>query len=316
MRRMPAMLDLDHSAQLLRLVAEPTRLRLLLLLGEEALSVAEITAVTQLTQSRISTHLARLREAGLVSDERIQGSARYRVAPADWPSDFAPLWTLLSERVDDDQIARDRERAEEIVRRRSHAGGWAESVAGRMERQYSPGRTWEAMSRSVIECVRFGQVLDIGSGDGVLAELLCERSARFTCLDLSPAVIEAARRRLADQPNVDYRIGDMHALPFASTVFDSVFMLHALSYSAAPRAALAEAARVLAPGGRLVVATIAEHEHAATVAAYDHVNLGFRPEQIGDWLEATGLVVDACAVRARERHPPYFRLITASATKR
>ena len=310
------MLDLDHSAQLLRLLAEPTRLRLLLLLGEEALSVAEITSVTQLTQSRISTHLARLREAGLVYDERAGAGARYRVEPSHWPSDFAPLWQLLSERVDDDQIARDRERAAEIVRRRSRVGGWAESVAGRMERQYSPGRTWEAISRSIIECVSFGRVLDVGSGDGVLAELLCEHAAQFTCLDLSPGVIEAARQRLADRANVDFQVGDMHALPFADGVFDSVFMLHALSYSADPASAVAEAARVITPGGRLVVATIAEHEHAATVAAYDHVNLGFQPPQIAAWLSEAGLSVDACAERARERHPPYFRLITASATLR
>lgn len=310
------MLDLDHSSALLRLVAEPTRLRLLLLLGHEALTVAELTSVTQLTQSRISTHLSRLREAGLVIDGAGAGSNRYRVDAGQWPRDFAPLWRLLCERVDDAQLARDRERAAEIVRRRSHGGGWAESVAGRMERQYSPGRTWEAVSRSIIECVEFGEVLDIGSGDGVLAELLCERCRGFTCLDLSPAVIRAARRRLAAYPNVAFEVGDMHRLPYEDGVFDQVFMLHGLSYSAAPATALAEAGRVLRPGGRLVVATIARHEHAATVAAFDHVNLGFLPDEIAAWLADAGLSVRDCAERARERHPPYFRLITASADKR
>ncbi|RJS93163.1 methyltransferase domain-containing protein [Salinisphaera sp. Q1T1-3] len=310
------MLDLEYSSHLLRLLAEPTRLRLLLLLGHESLTVAELTSVTQLTQSRISTHLARLREAGLVLDEGVAGSNRYRVDAKRWPHDLLPLWNLLSERVDDAQIAQDRERAAEIVRRRSLRGSWAESVAGRMERQYSPGRTWEAVSRSIIECVEFGNVLDIGSGDGLLAELLCARCQRFTCLDLSPAVIEAARQRLAPYPNVDFKVGDMHALPFAEAAFDQVFMLHGLSYSADPAQALAEAGRVLRPGGRVVVATIARHEHAATVAAYDHVNLGFTPDEIADWLAGAGLVIRDCDERARERHPPYFRLITASADKR
>lgn len=307
------MLNLVDSSQILRLLAEPTRLRLLLLLGHEPLSVAELTAVTQLTQSRISSHLARLREAGLVADG---GSGnRYTVDASCWPRDMQPLWRLLSERVDDRQLAQDRERAAEIVRRRATRGGWAESVAGRMERQYSPGRTWEAMSRSLIELLALGDVLDIGSGDGVLAELVSSRATHFTCLDLSEAVIDAARKRLAHRPNVGFRVGDMHTLPFADACFDQVFMLHALSYSAQPARALAEAARVLRRGGRMVVATIAKHDHAATVAAYDHVNLGFTTAEIEEWLTANGLAVDDCAARSRERQPPYFRLITASAAK-
>lgn len=309
------MLDLNDSSQLLRLLAEPTRLRLLLLLGHEPLSVAELTSVTQLTQSRISTHLARLREAGLVMDGGVGGGNRYTVDATHWPRDLRPLWRLLSERIDDAQLARDRERATEIIRRRATRGGWAESVAGRMERQYSPGRTWEAVSRSMIELLDLGNVLDIGSGDGVLAELVSPCARHFTCLDLSQAVIEAARHRLADRPNVGFEVGDMHALPWPKAVFDQVFMLHALSYSAQPAVALGEGARVLHSGGRIVVATIARHEHEATVAAYDHVNLGFTPAQIRGWLEQAGLTVRDCAERCRERRPPYFRLITASADK-
>jgi ArsR family transcriptional regulator len=184
-----------------------------------------------------------------------------------------------------------------------------------MERQYSPGRTWEAMSRALIELLDLGAVLDIASGDGVLAELLARRAASVTCLDYSQTVIAAARKRLAAQGNVDFQVGDMHALPFAAARFDQVFLLHALTYSHTPATALAEAARVLRPGGRLTLATIARHEHAATVAAYDHVNLGFEVEQIATWLRAAGLTVHDCALRAREPQPPYFRLITASAGK-
>ncbi len=115
------MLDLNDSSQLLRLLAEPTRLRLLLLLGHEPLSVAELTSVTQLTQSRISSHLARLREAGLVVDGGLGGGNRYTVDATRWPRDLRPLWGLLSERIDDAQLAQDRERATEIVRRRNRA---------------------------------------------------------------------------------------------------------------------------------------------------------------------------------------------------
>lgn len=309
------MLDLEDSSQLLRLLAEPTRLRLLLLLGHEPLTVAELTSVTRLTQSRISSHLARLRKAGLVVDGGPDNDNRYTVDARFWPRDMRSLWQLLSERIDDTQLARDRERATEIVRQRAVSGGWAESVAGRMERQYSPGRTWEAMSRSLIEMLDLGHTLDIGSGDGALAELLSSHTQHFTCLDFSEAVIEAARHRLADRRNVSFKVGDMHDLPWTQDSFDQVFMLHTLSFSHQPAQAIHEAARVLRRGGRLVLATIAEHEHAATVAAYDHVNLGFHPDRLQAWLQAAGLHVRECAIRSREQHPPYFRLITAGADK-
>ncbi len=309
------MLDLNHSAHLLRLLAEPTRLRLLLLLMDESLTVAELTSVTRLTQSRVSSHLARLREAALVQDQPVGNANLYSVDVKSWQAHIRPVWGALVDQLDDAQLHRDRERAAEIVRRRSQRAGWAESVAGRMERQYSPGRTWEAMAGALIELLELGDVLDIASGDGVLAELLCRRARRVTCLDRSVAVIDAARERLACRGNVDFEVGDMHALPLPDARSDQVFLLHALSYSRAPEAAVAEAARVMRPGGRLIMATIARHDHHATVAGYDHVNLGFDIEQLRSWITDAGLAVLSCAISAREPQPPYFRVITASAQK-
>lgn len=309
------MLNLDHSTYLLRLLAEPTRLRLLLLLGEESLTVAEMTAVTQLSQSRISSHLARLREADLVYDRAVANTNLYSVDTQNWAADIRPIWGALVDQLDDVQLHRDRERAAEIVRRRSQHTGWAESVAGRMERQYSPGRTWEAMAAALIELLTLGDVLDIASGDGVLADLLRGRARSVTCLDRSEAVIAAARRRLARRGNVSFEIGDMHALPFADAAFDQVFLLHAMTYSHNPETAINEAARVLRRGGRLILATLARHEHEATVSAYDHVNLGFETDEITTWLTDAGLEVLTCDITARELQPPYFRVITASAGK-
>lgn len=309
------MLDLADSTQLLRLLAEPTRLRLLLLLIDQPMTVAELTSVTQLTQSRVSSHLARLREAELVQDRAVANARFYSVDVKHWQQELRPLWGALIDTLDDAVVRRDREHGAAIVRQRAARSSWVESVAGSMERQYSPGRTWEAMSRSLIELLELGDVLDIASGDGVLAELLCRRARHVTCLDRSDAVIDAARRRLAGEPNLTFKIGNMHALPFDDDNFDQVFLLHALSYSATPRNALSEAARVLRPGGRLTLATIGRHEHASTVAAYDHVNLGFEVDLLHQWLTASGLTVLDCAERAREPQPPYFRLITASADK-
>lgn len=309
------MFDLNNSTQLLRLLAEPTRLRLLLLLTAESLTVAELTSVTQLSQSRISSHLARLREARLVHDKAVGNTNLYSVDTQHWNMEIRPIWGALIDQLDDVQLHRDRERAAEIVRRRSQHTGWAESVAGRMEKQYSPGRTWEAMAASLIELLELGDVLDVASGDGVLTELLCRRAHSVTCLDRSEPVIAAAQRRLAKRGNVEFQVGDMHAMPFDNNTFDQVFLLHALTYSRAPETAMQEAARVLRPGGRLIVATLARHEHEATVAAYDHVNMGFDPAELSRWLSDSGLQVLSCGTTARELQPPYFRIITASAAK-
>lgn len=309
------MLDLDYGTALLRLLGEPTRLRLLLLLETEALSVAELTAITGLAQSRISSHLARLRQAGLVSDERAGNATFYRADPARFPPYMRQLWGTLLDNLDDIQVARDAERAAEIVRRRGARSSWVESVAGRMERQYSPGRTWEATARTLIGLLKLGDVLDLASGDGVLTELLAGRAQTVTCLDINPTVIDAGRKRLADHGNVRFQQGDMHALPYAGASFDQVFLMHALSYTRRAAAVISEAARVLRPGGKLALATLRRHRHRATVSAFDHVNLGFEPEQLRRWSERAGLIVDTCDVGCRENRPPYFEVIGLIANK-
>lgn len=308
-------LDLDDGSQLLRLLGEPTRLRLLMLLEAASLTVAELTAATGLTQSRVSTHLARLRRAGLVGNQRADKAVLLTVDPDQFEPQARQLWGVLADHLDDPLVQRDRERALEIIRRREHHPSWVESAAGRMERQYSPGRTWEATARALSALPEFGDVLDVGCGDGVLAELIGAQARSVTCLDRSTKVLAAARARLARRRNITFEQGDMHALSFPSARFDQVFLMHTLTFSEAPKRAIEEAARVLRPGGALVVATLLLHRHRATVAAYDHVNLGFRPAGLRAWAEAAGLTVALAAHTSREARPPYFEVITISARK-
>jgi ArsR family transcriptional regulator len=218
-------------------------------------------------------------------------------------------------RLDDPQTRLDRERAGEVVRRRKLGQTWAESVAGRMELHYSPGRSWEATSRALMTLLKLGDVLDLASGDGVFAELIAAHAASVTCVDVSAAVIEAAQRRLAGVPNVAFHMGDMHRLPFADASFDHVFAMHSLSYSTEPARLLAEAARLLRPGGRLVVATLRRHQHEETQRAYDHMNLGLEAEELDVLLRNAGLKVEECRVTSREPRPPYFEVITALASR-
>ncbi len=307
------MLTLKQSTELCSLLADASRQRLLLLLEAHALSAAELTEITGLAQSRVSTHLSRLKAAGLVHSAKSEGAALYSAQQLGDPA--AGLWQSLRGQLDDALAGADQERAVQVLRARSKGQTWAESVAGRMERYYSPGRTWEATAHALIGVMQLGQVLDLASGDGVFAELIAPRCQQLTCVDISDTVLAAARRRLAGLSNIRLQQGDMHALPFAAASFDTVFALHALSYSAEPQAVLIEAHRVLKPNGSLIVAALAEHPHTETVRAYDHRNPGFKPEALAKLLQQAGFEVASCGVTSEETRAPYFEVLTAVARR-
>ncbi len=306
-------LSIEQSSELSRLLADPSRLRLLLLLELHALSIAELTEITGLAQSRVSTHLARLKRARLVQDQRTGGAALYALSGDG--GEAAELWSLLRERLDDPQARLDRERADEVVRARKSGQTWAESVAGRMELHYSPGRTWEATARALIGLLSLGDVLDLASGDGVLAELLAGHARSVTCVDISAKVLAAARKRLGTHQNVSFCRADMSALPFAAAHFDHVFLMHALSYAAQPDAVLAAVAPMLRPGGRLVIASLNAHRHEVAREAYDHVNFGLSAAALRQGLEQAGLTVEFCDITSRDPRPPYFEVVTALAQR-
>ena len=148
-----------------------------------------------------------------------------------------------------------------------------------------------------------------GSGDGAIAQLVINGARSLTCLDNSERMVEAARARLGGYGNVRFCHGDMHALPFADECFDNVMIFNALTYSAEPERVLAEATRVLRPGGSMVVVCLRQHEHADIAARYDHVNLGFSQAKLRDLHEAAGLTVISLEVCTRERRKPYFEVL-------
>lgn len=310
------MLDLRTANELCRLLSDPTRVRLLALLGHEELSVAELTQVTGLSQSRVSTHLGKLREASMVQVRRHHGAAFYALHVAAMPETTRGFWQGLAQSLDDPTLARDRDHARELVLARNEEGTWADSVAGQMHRHYSPGRTWQSFTRGLVGLLELGDVVDIGSGDGVLSELIAPQARSVTCLDISAAVIEAGRRRLAHLERVTFVQGDMHAPPLPSQHFDHALLMNALTYAHDAPKVLAEAARVLKPKGRLVLSTLEAHNHPEAVAAYGHVNLGFTGPDLHTYLNEAGFEVASCETTHEETRAPHFRVITAHGTKR
>jgi SAM-dependent methyltransferase len=313
------MSSLGATSDLLGLLAEPSRVRLLALLGDNELTVNELVAVTELGQSRVSTHLGRLREAGLVRDRRAGGSTYYRMANGDLPAPARKLWSVVAADLDDAQVATDRQRCAAVLRARAEQaradGRWPDSVAGEMERHYSPGRTWEALARGLIGLCDLGDVLDAGAGDGATAQLLAPRAHSITCVDVSETLVDAARVRLAGHANVRAQVADLHALPFPDASFDQVLLLNVMTHLRAPARALAELARVLRADGRMALVTLDAHDHLDVTAAYGHVTAGFRPADVRRLLEKAGLEVEQCAVTSREKRAPQFDVVTAFAHK-
>src|SRR3954462_5858667 len=224
------LLALDSTIGWLQLFGEPTRVRLLNLVAQEELTVAELTTITELPQPRVSTPLGKLREAGLVRDRKVGASTYYSVNEETMPPAARALWKLLRSQIQDDVIDSDKKRMQQMVRARDKAQSWPDAVAGQMERYYSPGRTWEATARGLIGLLRLGDVLDAGSGDGAIAQLLAPRSKSVTCLDRSERVMAAARQRLGRERNVRFTVGDLHDLAFSDGQFDQVLLFNVLTY--------------------------------------------------------------------------------------
>ena len=307
-------MDLAAASSVLRLLADPTRVRLLALLEQEELTVAELAAVLHLAQPRVSTHLAKLKEAELVRDRRAGVSAYYR-ANHEGDEHQHLLVKSLRESIDDALLREDAARLPAVLAQRANEQGWADTVAGDMERHYSPGRTWETVARALLQLLETGDVLDIASGDGITAELLAPHARSIVCVDSSDKVVEAARKRLAGFPNVEVHRGDMHALELGAHRFDLVLMLHALTYAEQPAKAVAQAAALLRSGGRLLAVTLGRHDHRAVVEPFDHRNLGFRKEDLTSYARKAGLEVVSCARLSRERRAPHFEVISLLARK-
>jgi ArsR family transcriptional regulator len=311
-------MGLDESMEALRALTDPTRVRLLAVLDEEELTVAELQRVLDVPQSRVSTHLARLKEAGLALD-RVDGPHRYyRRAEGSMPPAARAAWATVSEQVaGDPQLERDRARRQQVLASRRGGQSWVDRVAGSLDRHYSPGRTWESLARALALTSDLGDVADLGAGDGAIAELLAPAARRIVGVDRSARMVEAGRDRLkrAQLGHVELVLGDMHAPPLEDEAFDFVLLQQSLQYAERPGEVLVQTARILRRGGRALIVTLARHDHEEVRAEYGHLHLGFTPRQLTRWVEAAGLEVVRVASAGRERRPPQFEALALSCRK-
>ncbi|WP_395375328.1 ArsR/SmtB family transcription factor [Marinicella sp. W31] len=301
--------------QLFKSLSDESRIRLVLLLEQQELTVAELSEITQLAQPRVSTHLSQLRKLDLVICRKQGVSAFYRLNHETFNNNYTNFIEMLqSHYVKHPLIIEDKHRLKLVLTQQAKSNNWFDSVAGDMERHYSPGRTWEATTRSLSCLLNLGNVLDIGSGDGVLAELLAERSASYTCVDSSKKLIEAAQRRLKDKENISYVVADMHQLN-ADPQYDCVLMLHVLTYAKDPQLAIEQAYKACSSGGKLLISTLHEHQHQEAIDVYGHLNFGFKTETLKDYCQKAGFDHIKADVTSQEQRKPYFKIVTLEAYK-
>jgi ArsR family transcriptional regulator len=302
---------LTHFVETLNLLGDESRIRLCALLRERELCVTDLVRVTGISQSRVSTHLGRLREAGFVRDRR-QGQQSFYALSADALPDTARAVLAEAVRSSDPTLEGDQRRLLELEAERR---GGLPDFADDIERYYSPGRTWQSLAAGLAGLLELGDVLDVGSGDGAAASSLAPYCRSLTCIDTNARMVESAKERLARFAHVEARVADVHELPFEAGCFDSVLMFHTLTYAEKPARALAECARVLRPGGRLVLLCLDEHRQHEITAPYGERHPGFSPRAVRDLLTKAGLVVRTAEVACRESRKPHLQVVLALATK-
>lgn len=271
--------------KLLRLLADPTRLRILAALTPEELAVNEIADALDMGQPRISNHLRLLREAGALRGRREGSWTFYRNALPERP-DGKPLWQAVEAALrGDPALEADAERRREVLERRR--------TRSRAHFRASPagGASFEigCLREEAIAALAPGgwTVVDAGCGDGYLTELLAERFARVIAVDHAPERLEAARERLAGRA-VEFRLGEVDALPVPAASADAVFYSLVLHHVPELPPVLREARRVLRPGGRVVALDLAPHDEESLRDKLGDLRLGLDPDRLVAELTAAG----------------------------
>jgi ubiquinone/menaquinone biosynthesis C-methylase UbiE/DNA-binding transcriptional ArsR family regulator len=291
----------------LKLISDPTRLRILMLLDEHGLSVAELQTLLGMGQSRISTQLSQLKAEGLVSDER-SGKSNIYTNTAD--PDLMDVARLAAAEVP--EVASDEAALRHLLRKRKDtARAYFDELAGRFGKDYVPGRSWKALAEALLKVLNFRVVADLGAGEGTLAQLLAQRAEKVIAVDLSPKMVEfgqelAVRNGLT---NLEYRIGDIESPPINDGSLDLAILSQALHHAENPQRALDAAFQTLKPGGRLIVLDLLQHSFEEAREMYADRWLGFSESDLAGMLEKAGFREIETLVADRETESPKFQTL-------
>jgi ArsR family transcriptional regulator len=295
---------------------DPTRLRILALVEEEELSVAELQEILHLGQSRISTHLAHLRRVGLVQPRR-EGKRTYYSLVKKLGRETRQILDSALLTLDEVAGAQADGAGLKLVleKRRSTAREHFNRVAGRLGKSFCPGRTWSEIGPLLAHLVPRVVVADLGAGEGWLSQLLARRAEKVIAVDNSQKMVAFGRAEAKKKgiSNLEFRLGDLAEPPIPPKSVDVVILSQALHHAANPQQAVTAAARLLRKGGRLVVLDLNRHHHDAARELYGDYWLGFSEADLREWLAAAGLREIEVQLLTPESEPPHFQPTLASA---
>jgi ArsR family transcriptional regulator len=317
MRRCIVRHSMASTLNFLRLLADPTRLRLILLLEQEELSVAELQDILGMGQSRISSHLAQLKRAGVVQDRRAGKNVYYGVTESEAQSatdaKVGELTRTLARELP--ETARDRTALKITLRKRQDkVRAYFDELAGKFGRSYVPGRSWQALAHTLITLLPAQNVADLGAGEGTLSQLLAKTAKKVIAIDNAPKMVEFGRKLAAEHglTNLEYRLGDIEDPPIDEASVDLAILSQALHHAIHPERAIAAAHRMLKDGGRLVILDLLSHQFERARELYADEWLGFSEVQLQQWLEEAGFSKIEVTVVSREKESPHFQTVFAT----
>lgn len=297
----------------LRLAGDPNRLRLMLLLEREELSVAELQEILGKGQSQISTHLAQLKQAGLVDDRRTGKNAFYRLLA---PRELMELLRRARPEVPEAEQDHDALRLA-LRRRQDKVRRYFDELAGKFGRQYMPGRSWKGIAEALLKLMPPLVIADLGAGEGTISQLMAQRAKKVIAIDNSEKMVEFGSELAKKHGirNLEYRLGELEDVPIRSATVDVAFLSQALHHARHPERALAEAWRILKPGGQIAILDLNRHHFEEAREIYADLWLGFTELEIERYLKGAGFRNVETAIVHREQEPPYLETVLATGEK-
>ena len=311
---------MSSTLNFLRLLADPTRLRLILLLEQEELSVAELQDIMGLGQSRISSHLAQLKRAGVVADRRAGKNVYYALSETNGQNATRAKVSELTRALAREfpETKRDRTALKVALRKRQDkARAYFDELAGKFGRSYVPGRSWQALAHTLITLLPAQNVADLGAGEGTLSQLLAKTAKKVIAIDNAPKMVEFGAKLAAEHgfKNLEYRLGDIEDPPIEKGSIDLAVLSQALHHALHPERAIAGAHRILKRGGRLVILDLLSHRFDRARELYADQWLGFSEVELQQWLEEAGFKNIEVTVVSREKESPHFQTVFATGIK-
>jgi ArsR family transcriptional regulator len=309
---------MSSTLKTLRILSDPTRIRILHLLRAEELSVVELQDILGMGQSRISTHLSQLRQAGLVVDRRVGKNSIYAF-DSEVDDIEGTLLAILDKAAGEvEEIADDRAAMElSLAKRRDKARAYFDALAGKFGKTYLPGRSWKALGESLLKLMPPMVIADLGAGEGTFSQLLAQRAELVIAVDNSEKMVEFGSQVAKENgyENLEYRLGGIEEPPIEDESVDLAFFSQSLHHAEKPAEAVAAAHRILKPGGRIVILDLLKHQFEEARELYADHWLGFSELDISRFLNEQKFQDIDISVVDREADPPNFQTLMAIATK-